>query len=119
MVEEMAAGGQTRIGMAKALGVAHTTFRLMREADPEIDEAVERGYDKMEHELVHALKERALDDSRKDASVCAMFLLKSRRGYQGDKVPRHLTVINNDNRQQLMLPSAQDMDDYRARLDDD
>ena len=52
----------------------------------------------------------------KGAVTAAIFLLKTRRGYEGTKVPTHIT-INQDNRQQTMvLPSPDDMDAYMKRI---
>ena len=63
---------------------------------------MERGYASMEDDLVDALYTRAMDMSSKGGTTAAIFLLKTRRGYEGTKVPSHITVVNNDNRSQVV-----------------
>ncbi|KCV82119.1 hypothetical protein ATO10_09748 [Actibacterium atlanticum] len=119
MIEEMAAGGMSMTSIAKTLRIGSRTFYDIRRRQPEVVEALERGYSAMEDQLVSALKERALDPDRKDSTVAAIFLLKSRRGYEiGDqKIPSHLTIVNNDNRQQVIqLPSPADRQAYLKRI---
>lgn len=116
-VEVMATGGMSLTSMAKHLRIDSATFKKIRKEQPEVEEAIERGYSEMEDNLVAAAYRRAMDDSRKDATTNTIFLLRSRRGYQGDKTPAHLTVINNDNRtQKIGLPSASDMDTYLRKV---
>jgi len=73
----------------------------------------------MEDELVDILMMKARDPSNAQGTTSAIFLLKSRRGYEiGDqKVPSHLTIVNNDNRQQVVqLPTPMDQEEYMNRV---
>lgn len=121
-IEQMAADGAALATMAKKLRIAESTFRELRKRQPEVEEAISRGYAAMEDELVGGLMARfrkgILDAKDKGAVTTAIFLLKTRRGYEGTKVPTHIT-INQDNRTQtIALPSAQDMDTYMRRIAD-
>lgn len=117
LLEEMAAKGMSQTSMAKALRMHRNTLTEIKKRQPEVDEAIERGYSQMEDVLVDRLMTLSLGESK--AAVTAMiFLLKTRRGYEGTKVPTHIT-INQDNRSQtIALPSAQDMDTYMRRIHD-
>lgn len=116
-VEQMAAQGLALHTIAKGLNINADTFRLLRKRDPRVDEAIERGGAAMEDVLVSRLFRTAMGES-KSATTAAIFLLKSRRGYENTKVPTHIT-INQDNRSQtIALPSAQDMDSYLKRITD-
>lgn len=115
IVEEMASNGCSETSIAKALRVATSTFREIKKRQPEVGEALERGYSAMEDTLVDQLFRTAMGNG-KGAVTAAIFLLKTRRGYEGTKVPTHIT-INQDNRQQTMvLPSPDDMDAYMKRI---
>lgn len=114
-VETMAANGMSLTSIAKALGMHRNTLTDIRKRDPAVGEAIERGYSYMEDELVDILMSRARDPSHKSGVTAAIFLLKSRRGYEGTKTPAHITINQNDNRQQVLaLPSAQDVKDFVA-----
>lgn len=117
LLEEMAAKGVSQTSMAKALRMHRNTLTEIKKRQPEVEEAIERGYSRMEDALVDRLFATALGES-KAAVTAAIFLLKTRRGYEGTKVPTHIT-INQDNRTQtIALPSAQSMDDYMRRIHD-
>ncbi|MEM6680743.1 MAG: hypothetical protein AAF607_00725 [Pseudomonadota bacterium] len=113
IVEEMAANGCSETSIAKQLRVAASTFREIKKRQPEVCEALDRGYSSMEDALVSRLYRTALGDTP-GAVTAAIFLLKARRGYEGTRTPAHITI--NDNRQQtIQLPSKLDMDEYRRR----
>lgn len=119
-VEQMAANGLGVTSIAKALGLYRGTFADIRKRDPAVAEAVERGYSAMEDELVDGLmlrfRQGHLDPKDRGALTAGIFLLKTRRGYEGVKLPSHIT-INQDNRQQtIALPSAEDMETYMKRV---
>ena len=122
IVEEMARDGCSQTTIAKRLRVAESTFREIKRRQPEVSEALERGYSAMEDELVCGLMERfrsgILNPSDKGAITAAIFLLKTRRGYEGTRLPGHLTVINDNRTQQIALPSAEDMEQYMRRVVD-
>lgn len=117
IIEEMARDGHALATIAKRLRIGRTAFVDIRKRQPEVKEALERGYGAMEHELVSHLKTVALSGDRSPNVMAAMYLLNNRLGYGGTKVAPHLTVINNDNRTQtIQLPAPREMDDYRRSL---
>ncbi len=117
LLEGMAAQGLSQTSMAKTLRMHRNTLTEIKKRQPEVEEAIERGYSQMEDVLVDRLFATALGESTA-AVTAAIFLLKTRRGYEGTKVPTHIT-INQDNRSQtIALPSAQDMDTYMRRIAD-
>ena len=71
----------------------------------------------MEDVLVNRLFQTAMGDSKSATTAC-IFLLKTRRGYEGTKVPQHVTVYQDNRTQTIALPSAQDMDTYLKRITD-
>ena len=89
LLEEMAAKGMSQTSMAKALRIGRNTLTEIKKRQPEVEEAIERGYSQMEDMLVDRLYATALGDS-KAAVTAAIFLLKTRRGYEGTKVPTHI-----------------------------
>jgi hypothetical protein len=120
LIEQMAADGNALATMAKKLRIAESTFRELRKRQPEVEAAISAGYAAMEDELVDGLMSRVRkgirDPKDKGAITAAIFLLKTRRGYEGTKVPTHIT-INQDNRTQtIALPSAEDMATYMQRV---
>ena len=117
LLEEMASGGMSLTSMAKRLRIHRDTLSLIMKRQPEVAEAIERGYAEMEDVLVDALYQRALTTQDKGGVTAAIFLLKARRGYEGTRTPSHITI--NDNRQQTMVvPAAQDMETYMRRMRD-
>lgn len=119
-IEQMAADGRSLATIAKQLRVAESTFREIRKRQPEVEEAINRGYAAMEDELVDGLMARfrkgILDPKDKGAVTTAIFLLKTRRGYEGTKVPTHITINQDNRRQTIALPSAMDMEEYMKRV---
>lgn len=115
VVEQMARNGCALTTIAKRLRMHRDTLAEIRRRQPEVEEALERGYSAMEDELVDILMSRARDPSHKAGVTAAIFLLKARRGYEGTKTPAHITI--NDNRQQtLVVPAADDMASYMQRI---
>ncbi len=117
IVEEMAAKGHPDVAIAKQLGIFRGTFTEICKRQPEVQEALERGRGQLEHILVHSLLERAVDPGSKGGSTAAIFLLKSRCGYEGTPVaPTVQNVTNTQNILNIQLPSAMDMDEYMKRV---
>ncbi|MEO0882906.1 MAG: hypothetical protein AAFY34_09235 [Pseudomonadota bacterium] len=116
-VEQMAADGMSLTSIAKALKMHRGTLTEIRRRQPEVAEALERGYSAMEDELVDLLMTRARDLNNKGGTTAAIFLLKARRGYEGTKTPSHIT-INDNRRQTMVVPAARDMADYMRRISD-
>ena len=117
-IEDMAREGMSLATIAKQLRMSRTTLNEIRKRQPEVEEAIERGYSGMEDELVDLLMLRARNLDHPGGTTAAIFLLKSRRGYEGTKTPQHLTIINNDNRS-VSFPSAKEMADYRKGIGTD
>ena len=118
-IEKLTGDGVSLINIAAYLSMNARTLRDIRKRQPEVDEAISRGLAKEEHLVVSALRRRALDDSRKDCTTAAIFLLKARHGYEigRQKVPEHLTIVNNDNRSQtIQLPSPLQSKEYYERI---
>ena len=80
LLEEMAAKGMSQTSMAKTLRMHRNTLTEIKKRQPEVEEAIERGYSQMEDVLVDRLFATALGES-KAAVTAAIFLLKTRRGY--------------------------------------
>ncbi|MEM6857567.1 MAG: hypothetical protein AAF559_06815 [Pseudomonadota bacterium] len=115
LIEQLAREGAALATIAKRLRMSRTTLNDIRKRQPEVEEAIERGYSGMEDELVDLLMVRARDLEHPGGTTAAIFLLKSRRGYEGTKTPQHLTIINNDNRS-VSFPSAKEMAEYRQGI---
>ena len=111
----MAAKGHPDTAIAQHLNIYRKTFNEICKRQPEVQEALDRGRGALESVLVHSLVGRALDPKSKGGTTAAIFLLKSRCGYEGTKLPPHLT-INQTNILNIDLPSAMDMDDYMRRV---
>lgn len=115
-VEQLAADGNSMATISKALGIDRSTLYEIRKRQSAVDEAIERGYGEMEDELVHILMQKARDPKDKGSTTAAIFLLKSRRGYEGTRQPSHLTIVNDNRQQSIALPNADDMNDYMKRV---
>lgn len=115
LLEEMAAKGMSQTSMAKTLRMDRSTLTEIKKRQPEVEEAIERGYSRMEDELVDRLYQIGMSDS-KAAVTANIFLLKSRRGYEGTRVPTHITIQQYNRTQTISLPSAEDMATYMQRV---
>lgn len=120
LVEQMATDGNALATIAKKLRIAESTFREIRKRQPEVEAAISAGYAAMEDELVDGLMGRfrkgILNPSDKGAITAGIFLLKTRRGYEGTKVPTHITIQQDNRTQTITLPSAEDMATYMQRV---
>ena len=74
-VESIAAMGGTNDQIADALGIAKTTLFNIRKRDKAVDEAVQRGKDKADIQVVAALYKKALAGD----TTAMIFWLKNRR----------------------------------------
>lgn len=117
-IEAMAADGFSLESIAQTLRMDRKTLLECRKRQPEVQEALERGHGRMESELVNGLMQRFraghMDPRDKSAITAAFFLLKSKRGYEGTKAPTSVT-INDNRKQQVLLPSPDAMEDYLRR----
>ena len=78
VIEAMAAGGQDQRSIAKRLGVDQKTLRDIRDRDPAMAEAWDRGHGELASELTHIL----LQHARKGNIVAAIYLTKARLGWR-------------------------------------
>lgn len=83
VVEELAARGCHVATIARALGMDASTLRAVRQRQPEVQEAYERGLAKEHDVLVSNL--RVLADGGN--VVANLFLLKARHGYREGNIP--------------------------------
>ncbi len=78
VIEAMAAEGQDQRTIAKRLGVDRKTLTDMRDRDPAVAEAWERGHGELASELTHILLQHARDGN----IVAAIYLTKARLGWR-------------------------------------
>lgn len=78
MVEDLTARGVTLTSIAKVLGMDTATLRLVRQRQPEVEEAYQRGLAREEEVLVGNLRKSANEGN----VLAGIFLLRSRHGYQ-------------------------------------
>jgi hypothetical protein len=81
-VESVAAMGGTNDQIAEALGVAKRTLDAIRKRQPEVDEAVQRGKDKADLQVVAALYKKAMAG---DTTAMIFWLKNRRREEWGDR----------------------------------
>lgn len=106
-IEALAADGFSVNGVASSLGTSKDTLRKWFDADPELQEAFDRGREKERHTLHNALYRAATENGNMTA---AMFLLKSRHGYrEGDQGETANRVSIN-----FTLPGAMNMKDFEV-----
>ncbi len=89
-IEQLAAQGHAKIGIAKMLGVSRQTFERWCEEDEKLQEALEVGRE-TERQALHSLIVQAAV-TNKPANANAMFLLKARHGYREQDSPH--TKVN-------------------------
>ena len=113
VIEEMAARGADIRSIAKALGCTDKVFLRWREENPELEEALKDGRAFEHDKLVGKLLDTAINGTGKEAVTCAIFLLKSRHGYN-ENAPQDKDVpqvqIN------FALPGALDAQTYEAEI---
>ena len=78
IVEAMAASGQDQRGIAKRLGVDRKTLTDLRDRDPAVAEAWERGHAVLADELTHLL----LTKARAGNIIAMIYLTKARLGWR-------------------------------------
>ena len=90
-VEELARGGLTDTSIARALKINRETFRIIRQRQPEVDEALARGRAVLEDELTDIL----LSKARNGETVAAIYLTKARCGWrEGDLPPSQQVTVD-------------------------
>lgn len=85
-IRAFAADGFSVEGVAEKFGVARKTMDRWLADNPDLREAFDRGREKERHALHNKLYRIAMEaENDRDASIAAMFLLKSRHAYrEGD-----------------------------------
>ncbi len=77
-IEAMSAEGQDQRTIAKRLGIDHKTLRDIRDRDPAVALAWERGHGDLASELTHIL----LTHAREGNIIAAIYLTKARLGWR-------------------------------------
>lgn len=90
MIEDLAAQGHAKVGIAKRLGVSSRVLARWIEEDETLEEAFELGRE-TERQALHSLIVQAAV-MNKGANANAMFLLKARHGYREQDSPH--TKVN-------------------------
>ncbi|KAA0916160.1 hypothetical protein FLO80_10565 [Aquicoccus porphyridii] len=110
VVEELAARGVAVATIAKALRMGKDAFRNVRERQPEVQEALDRGRAKEHDALVAKLYETAMEGN----VIAGMFLLKARHSYrEGEPLEGGGSAVQVN----INLPSAMTPEDYRKMVD--
>ena len=115
LVRQMAAGGHSLATMAQALKINRVTLHHIMERQPEVRDAIEEGYSNMEFALVDRMMQTAMSDDNRNSNFASVYLLNNRCGYSNYKTPKHLTIINQDNRKQVLVAPEQSIKDYVNR----
>ena len=119
LVREHAAMGRHQESIAAVMGMSRRTLLEIRKRQPEVDDALQEGRVAYFDKLVGKLNEHlALDDPETKANVTAMiFALKSMFGMEiGDaRVPKHLTIVNDNRQQYVQIASPEKQDEYLRR----
>ena len=103
LIEEMAKEGMDNTTIHSALGIAKDTFRLMRQRQPDVLDALDRGRAALADELTHIL----LTKARSGNIIAAIFLAKARCGWREGEPPpdtRPNVIIN--------LPESHSPEEY-------
>ena len=106
VVEELAARGCSVVTIAKALRMGRDGFRRVRDRQPEVLEALERGR-AVEHDRLVGNLRLAADEGNVVANI---FLLKARHDYIDTPVPPSVQV--NVGAGVLVVPQRQSMEDF-------
>jgi hypothetical protein len=109
MVEDLTARGVTLITIAKVLGMDTATLRVVRQRQPEVEEAYQRGLAREQEALVGNLR-RAADEGNIVANI---FLLKTRHQYrEGEPMGVNLNFNAGG---VLVVPEREDVQAYIER----
>jgi hypothetical protein len=110
MVEDLTARGVTLTNIARVLGMDTATLRLVRQRQPAVEEAYQRGLAREEEALVGNLRRLANEGN----VVANIFLLKSRHQYrEGEPLEVNLNVQTAG---VLVVPERESVQDYIERL---
>ena len=107
MVEDLTARGVTLTSIAKVLGMDTATLRLVRQRQPEVEEAYQRGLAREEEALVGNLRKSANEGN----VLAGIFLLRSRHGYQ----EKRAVDLNVNMGGVLVVPERESVQEYIER----
>lgn len=110
LVEDLAARGLHLDTIASTLGMHPATFRLVRQRQPEVQWALERGLAKEHDFLVGKLHELA----KKGNVVAILFALKARFGYREGVATEVNVNVNTGG--VLVVPERESVEQYLERL---
>jgi hypothetical protein len=109
IVEELSARGCSLTTIAKALRMNIDTLRLVRQRQPEVDEAYQRGL-AVEHDALTRNLRILADDGN---VVANLFLLKTRHGYrEGEPLEVNVSVNTGG---VLVVPADMTVEQYLAQ----
>lgn len=104
LIEDLAADGFSKVGVARRLGVARETLSRWLDEHPELQDAFDTGREKERYALHNMLYRLAVEEKDK---IAAIFLLKSRFGYrEGDQGDQGNRVSINFTLPGAMKPEA-------------
>lgn len=109
-VAAMAARGFREADVARRLGMAESTWRRVRDRDPQVVEAFEAGRSELHEELISQLLEKA----REGNIACLLFALKILFGYR-ENAPVEVEHTHNV---RIELPAALAVEAYARRAID-
>jgi len=112
VVEELAARGCSVVTIARALGMGKDAFRSIRNRQPEVDEALERGR-AVEHDSLVSNLRRAADGGNVVANI---FLLKARHAYREGEPLEAPIAADLSAGGVIVVPARESVDEYIARL---
>jgi hypothetical protein len=104
LIEDLAADGFSKFGVARRMGVARETLSRWLDEHPELQDAFDTGREKERYALHNMLYRLAVEEKDK---IAAIFLLKSRFGYrEGDQGDQGNRVSINFTLPGAMKPEA-------------
>ena len=110
VIEAMATEGNDQRTIARALGIDKKTLTDLRDRDPAVAEAWERGHAALADELTHIL----LTHARNGNLVAAIFLTKARLGWRdqgpADGGPSQAVQVN------INLPEPKSREEYMRAI---
>lgn len=107
VIEAMAAEGNDNRTIAKRLGINKSTLEDIRDRDPAVAEAWERGHAALADELTHIL----LSHARKGNVVAAIYLTKARLGWrEGTPAEGHKQAVQVN----IQIPPPMSEAEFRA-----
>lgn len=114
VIRHASSTGASKKGVGMALGVCDHTLSRWLDEHPELNAAFHEGREKERQTLHNVLYTAATTAGDKGALIAAMFLLKSRHGYQEGQQEGQANRVSVT----FNIPGAQPLDKYMV-IDDD